>query len=72
MKEEEKRLFEAVRDRELSGRDFIEPSTLELAEQLAIPIERADAYCRKWSDRGWYSYGMRPLIGRMTKLGMEQ
>jgi len=72
VKREEQRLFEECRDREIRGEDFFQRSTMDIAEELGIPLERAEAYARKWADRGWYRFGQRPLFGELTAAGLSQ
>lgn len=72
MNDEEKRLFEALRDRELAGRNHLTESTFSISESLGIPCDRALTYVLKWEARGWYDYGERELFGRLTAAGLEQ
>lgn len=72
MNDEERRLFEALRDREIAGRNHQLDSTFDISEELGIPNDRALQYVRKWTDRGWYTYGLNELFGRLTAAGLEQ
>ena len=72
MKQDESRLFEALRDRHISGTDYLGDSTFDISERLGIPNEVATQYVLKWADRGWYDYGMRPLFGWLTPQGLAQ
>lgn len=72
MNDEERRLFEALRDREIAGRSHLTESAFDISEQLGIPNDRALRYVRKWTDRGWYTYGLNELFGKLTDAGLAQ
>jgi hypothetical protein len=44
---------------------------IEQASGIVHP-KRALYLLQKWSDKGWYSYGVTIDLGWMTELGMEQ
>jgi len=72
LKEEERQLFEALRDRALRGEDPQQHSTRVLAQALEIPPQRAHAYCSKWADRQLYRFEIDPLQGELTDEGLAQ
>ena len=42
-----------------------------LIRALKVDRERAVYLCNKWSDKGWYEYGVSPLLGWLTDAGVK-
>lgn len=47
----------------------LRPCSREVAEALGMNAKRAAYIFRKWSNRGWYDYGVSVATGWLTKVG---
>jgi hypothetical protein len=39
---------------------------------LGIPAKRVEYLCQKWTDRGWYDYGIAVDTGWLTTAGRQE
>lgn len=42
----------------------------DLISELGIPWKRGAYLCQKWTDKGWYDYGVAVDLGWLTDKGM--
>lgn len=68
MKEDERRLLEEMQRRARSGQPC---SAREVVRELGINEKRAAYILWKWTDRGWYNYGVNVMSGWLEREGMN-
>ncbi len=66
MKPDERALLKAMATVDRRNVDFD-----KVADRLGIPRDRADYLARKWSNKGWYDYGVSVRFGWLTAEGLE-
>ncbi len=69
MKEDEKILLQLIQVQD----DLVQPniSPIQIARRLKIPEKRAHYIFLKWSDKGWYDYGVSCRVGWLTEKGKK-
>lgn len=68
MKPDEREFLDALRKR---GPNKVKPFAFEIAESLGMNYKRAQYLYLKWSERGWWDYGVSARTGWLTEAGME-
>ncbi len=68
MKEDEKKLLESLQKR--TREDEHQPYVRQLVMDLDMNQKRAAYILLKWSNKGWYDWGVNVLAGWLTKDGM--
>ena len=48
------------------------PYVREVASNLGMAPKRAAYICEKWTNKGWYDYGVNVLAGWLTPEGLAQ
>lgn len=77
MKPEEKYFWNRVKNevglyRKLSsGKEGKSPRDIINEPNFSIPHKRAWYFLEKWTDKGWYEYGVTLDLGWVTEKGME-
>jgi len=67
MKDDERKLLEELQRRaKANERAYVR----EIVSEMKIPEKRAAYICGKWTDKGWYDYGVSVLAGWLTDDGM--
>ncbi len=69
MKEDEKKLLYFLQERTIE--DEHRPHVRQLVMDLDMNQKRAAYICEKWTNKGWYDWGVNVLAGRLTKEGMS-
>lgn len=64
MKNDEKELLQLLQKRTLE--DPNKPYVRQLVLDIGMHEKRAAYICQKWSDKGWYDYGVNVLAGWLT------
>ena len=41
----------------------------DIAEQVGLHSKRAEYICQKWTEKGWWDYGVSPTSGWLTDKG---
>lgn len=62
-KDDERLLLKTLQDRE-------KPYVREVVSELGINQNRAAYICQKWTERGWYNYGVNVLAGWLEGDGL--
>ena len=66
MKEDERKLLIELQNRSKTGEP---PYVREIINELGINEKRATYICEKWTNKGWYDYGVNILAGWLTEAG---
>jgi hypothetical protein len=68
MKFDEMKLLTEIQRRQKNGEH---PYVREVVADIGMNGKRAAYLCEKWTDKGWYEYGVNVLAGWLTKEGLE-
>lgn len=66
-RDDEMRFRQAIAERVRNGEHAW---AREIAAELGLNTKRAYYLCLKWSDKGWWEYGVNALAGWLTESGM--
>jgi hypothetical protein len=66
MKPDERKLLDEIQKRSAHG-SFV--YVRRVVAELGMNEKRAAYICGKWTDRGWYNYGVNVLSGWLTDEG---
>jgi len=67
MKDDEKELLERLQKR--TAEDPNMPYVRQLVADIGMNEKRAAYICEKWTEKGWYEYGVNVLAGWLTDEG---
>ncbi len=69
MKEDEKKLLKFLQKRTMEDKQRL--YVRQLIIDLDMNEKRAAYICEKWTNKGWYDWGVTVLAGWLTKKGMN-
>lgn len=69
MKEDEKKLLKFLQKRTMEDKQRL--YVRQLIIDLDMNEKRATYICEKWTNKGWYDWGVNVLAGWLTKKGMN-
>lgn len=76
MKPDERKFWDLMREKATAhlpgGKIRYGQDVYELSESIGMNAKRAEYLLFKWSDRGWYDYGVNVWFGWMTIKGMAE
>lgn len=67
MKDDEKELLKSLQKRTVE--DTNQPYVRQLVIDLGMNEKRAAYICGKWTNKGWYEWGVNVLAGWLTEKG---
>lgn len=70
MKNDEREFLQWLQKRTLE--DPNQPYVRQLILDMGMNEKRAAYICEKWTNKGWYDYGVNVLAGWLTEEGMNK